>query len=215
MKLNNKFIVVIAVVITAVVVGSAMYLWHISVIEKMKPEQQIRDQLSQAKDVIIKDLKVHIARLEDQLSRSPDKLPADLLKIYSYGAGDKIRTVGFCLAVPNNYTIAQKLDLVAEVLMKHEFRKGLIEVKRIEQREGKKVAIVDLRETKDCPYAWKGLYFQGSSGGMATTSILSNTFLQPDYSGAWPDGVVFLYEGEAIKANEWDHIFLHGTKYRE
>jgi len=215
MKLNKNARIIIAVVLTTLVVGLAMYLWHTSVIKDMKSEQRLRDQASAYKEVVITDLRNQIAVLEDKLAGSPGKLPADLLKIYSYNAQADIKTVGFCLAVPNNYTIAQKLNLVADVLMQSEFGRGVIEVKRIEQRGDKKIAIVDLRETKACPYAWKGQYFQGSTGGTATTFILSNTFLQPDYIGTWVDGVVFLYEGKAINADEWDHIFLHGTKYRK
>jgi len=214
MKSNKKFHIIIAVVLTALVVAAAVYLWRISAMKRMKSEQLLYDQELQFKDVVINNVKIRIARIEDALSGSPDKLPADLLKIYSYNAQADIGTVGFCLVAPNDYTLTQKLGLAADVLMKYAFGKGLIEIKRIEQRGDKKIAVVDLRETKDYPDAWKGQYFQGSTGGTATTFILSNTFLQPDYTGAWIDGVEFLYEGKAINANEWDHIFLHGTKYR-
>jgi hypothetical protein len=219
MKLDRRVQIIIAVVLTALVVGVAFYLWHISVVrsavKRLQDEQQVHDRSTAWKDAHIKDLRTQIKNLEDKLAGSVADLPASLLKVYSYNAVTDVRTVGFCLEVPDNYTLAQKVDAVAAVLMEYSFARGTIELKRIEQRQGKNVAVVDLRETKAFPGAWKGGYFQGSSGGMSTTYILTNSFLQPDYSGTWVDGVQFLYEGDAINPNEWDHIRLDGTIYRK
>lgn len=89
---------------------------------------------------------------------------------------------------------------------------------RIENRNNKKIAIIDLRE-KNHPYphgySWRGIYFQGSSGGGSTTVTLIKTFLQENYKGEWIDGVEFYYEGKPIVENEWAHIFLSGTIYRK
>jgi hypothetical protein len=219
MKLNRWLHIVIAVVLTALVVGVVCYLWHSSivknVVKRLTFEQRLDDQLDRSKDLVITDLRDQIKRLEEKLAGSVVDLPAGLLRIYSYNAMTDAKTVGFCLDVPNSYTLVQKLDAVADVLMEYHFAKGMIEVKRIEQRQGKNIAVVDLRETEACPYAWKGQYFQGSTGGTATTFILTNTFLQPEYNGTWVDGAEFLYEGKAINAGEWDHIRLDGTKYRK
>jgi hypothetical protein len=219
MKLNRWFHIVIAVVVSALVVGVAFYLWYVSVVrsivQRLQEEQQIHDRSTAWKDVRIKDLRNQIKNLEDKLAGSVADLPASLLKVYSYNAVTDVRTVGFCLEVPDNYTLDQKVDAVAEVLMEYHFARGTIELKRIERRQSKNVAVVDLRETKAFPYAWKGGYFKGSSGGTSTTFILTNTFLQPDYNGTWVDGVQFLYEGDAINPNEWDHIRLDGTMYRK
>ncbi|NLM92507.1 MAG: hypothetical protein GX168_06160, partial [Bacteroidales bacterium] len=51
-------------------------------------------------------------------------------------------------------------------------------------------------------------YFQGSMGGMNTSIVLRESFLQPDYDGVWIDAVAFYYQGDPIGA--WDHLLLEG-----
>jgi hypothetical protein len=188
-----------------------MYLYHYS---EMKGEQKLHDKQIASKDTTIANLKVKITRLENAIAEKPDRLPDDLLKIYTVDAMADVEGVDFCLAVPENYTVIEKVNLVSSLLMKHKFSQGVILLKKIEQRNGKRIAIIELHETEKHPIAWKGVYFQGSSGGHSTTYILVNTFLQPDYTGTWIDGVEFWYDGKPV-ANDWDHIFLHGTIFRE
>ena len=221
MKINKLHKIVGVVIITALLVAGAMYMWHLSVVRSIHQKQKDIDakyekaiQALNLKDVTIKGLKVRIGRLEEALESFPDGVPKDLLRIYTYNAKTDVEGVGFYLAIPEHYSLNQKLKLVVDVLMKYKFQRGIIELKRIEEHAGKKIAIVELCETKEHPWAWKGVYFQGSCGGHATTYILVNTFLQPDYVGKWVDGVKFYYEGKPI-TEEWDHIFLHGTKYRK
>ncbi len=220
-QINKLRKMVGAVIITALVVTAVMYVWHFSVIKSIKQKQKdidakydesIWDLLS--KDVLIRDLKERIVRLEKKLVAFPGEMPGDLLRFYAYSGNADVEGVGFCLAIPEHYSLNQKLKLVADVLMEYQFKKGIIEVKRIEQQAGKRIAIVELRESKEKTWGWKSLYFQGSCGGHRTTYILVNTFLQPDYVGKWVDGVEFYYEGKPITEN-WTHIFLHGTKYRK
>ena len=206
-------VIIVAIVLAAAVGLALLYLWHASVVKKTRAEAY--EEIGIAKDRVIAGLKTRIVMLEAAHARAPERLPAELVKVYVYDGQADIGTVGFCLVLPANYTVAQKLDLAAGVLMEYHFPKGRIEVARIESRGDQEIAVVDLRETPDCPIAWKGYYFQGSSGGAATSFILSNTFLQPHYSGTWVDGVEFLYEGAPIRAGEWDHIRLHGTMLRD
>lgn len=216
-KINKLQKIIGAVIITALVVAGVMYVWHLSVIRSIKQKKQELVQPLQSKDVkdvIIEGLNDRIDMLEEALLESKDGLPCDLLRIYTYNAHADLEGVGFCLAIPGHYSLTKKLKLAVDVLMKYKFKKGIIELQRIEQQADKKIAIVELRETKEDPGAWKGGYFQGSCGGHATTYILVNTFLQPDYVGKWIDGVEFYYEGKPI-SNDWDHIFLHGIKYRK
>lgn len=215
MKTGKKYQIIIAVVLGVVVVTAGLYLWRLSTIKKEEPKPSPYDHRLQFEDMVINGATIRIARLEGALSRSPDNLPVDLLKIYSYDAQAGIGIIGWCLAVPDDCTLSKKLDITADVLMKYAFSRGSIVIMAIAQRGDRKIAVVDLRETDDYPNPWRGFYFQGSTGGMATTYILTNTFLQPHYSGAWIDGVEFLYEGAPIQRDEWDHISLHGTIYRK
>jgi len=215
MKMHKQLYIGIIILVTAAAVAMAMYAWHTSIVRKLEYGQRLSDKNLKSKEMLIGNLRARVTALENEISRTPEALPGDLLKIYSYNAQVNVGTVQHCLWVPNEYTVDQKLNLIGELLMKYKFNKGTIELMRIEQRGDKKIAIVNLRETKECPFAWKGLYFQGSCGGGETTYILKNTFLQPDYTGVWTHGVEFWYEGEAIKEGDWDHIFLHGTMYRK
>ncbi|HEC77978.1 MAG TPA: hypothetical protein ENI34_02405 [candidate division WOR-3 bacterium] len=157
---------------------------------------------------------MRITRFEEALLVKPAKLPDDLLKVYTVDAMSDAEGVDLCVAVPAHYTLIEKLKLISRLLNKYKFPRGLIELKKIEQRGGKKIAVIELKETKKHPTAWRSGYFQGSCGGHITTYILTNTFLQPDYTGKWVDGVEFWYNGKPI-TGDWDHIFLHGTMYRK
>lgn len=210
-EINNLQKIVGAVIITALVVAGVMYVWHLSVVRLAKQEQQ---DIDEEYGKLVQSLNDRIDRLKDALLEPKDKLPGDLLRIYTYNAHADLEGVGFCLAIPGHYSLTKKLKLAVDVLMKYKFKRGVIELTRIEQQAGKKIAIVELRETKKDPWAWRGIYFQGSCGGHGTTYTLVNTFLQPDYTGKWVDGVEFYYEGKPI-SNDWDHIFLHGTMYRK
>lgn len=53
-----------------------------------------------------------------------------------------------------------------------------------------------------------GYFFQGSSGGRTTFSLLTATFLQPHLDPPLLDGLVLLYNGEILP--ELDHINLAG-----
>ena len=220
-KINKLQKIIGAVIITALVVAGVMYVWHASLtraaeqkLHKSHVENAEFVQSLKSKDVIIKGLRGRIDLLEDALLESKDHLPGDLLKIYNYNGSADIEGVGFCLVVPENHPVTEKVKIVVDVLMKYMFKRGTIALKKIEQRGNKKIAIIELQETKKDPSAWRGIYFQGSCGGHGTTYTLVNTFLQPDYTGKWVDAVEFYYEGKPI-SKDWDHIFLHGTMYRK
>ena len=208
---NKPFHIIIIIIATALVAGFVMYLYHYS---ELKTEQKLHEREIYSKDTIIANLKARISKLEDVIAVKPDRLPDNLLKIYTVDAYTDVEGVDFCLAVPEDFTVIDKLKMISSLLMQQKFKHGIITLKKVKQQNGKRIAIIELKEKKIKKIAsWKGLYFQGSSGGYATTYILRNTILQPDYTGKWIDGVEFWYEGKPI-SNDWDHIFLHGTMYR-
>jgi len=142
--------------------------------------------------------------------------------------------------IPRVFPLLSRLRMMAAAVSGEVFRCLPVEVLRIEDREGKKVAVVDLRETPRNQEildarrrlweqgrgaeadrllgglegtTWMTGYFQGSSGGAMTQGSLETTFLQPDAEGAWIDGVLFLHEGEAME--EMDHVDLEEVLWRE
>jgi hypothetical protein len=141
--------------------------------------------------------------------------------------------------VRESLPLLDKLRILARALSEREFGSLPIEPLRIETREGKTVAVIDLRESEanraifqesgrlvragkvneaealrsklEKP-RWMGGFFEGSTGGAMTGASLDMTFLQPDRRGEWIDGVAYLYEG--AEPPELDHINL-GVTWRE
>ncbi|NLI89453.1 MAG: hypothetical protein GX366_03480 [Epulopiscium sp.] len=108
------------------------------------------------------------------------------------------------ISIDDSMPIEEKLNALGQELSKMQFEGLGIEVDKIEEEDGKKVATINLKEApNDKDYSWIATYFQGSAGGTITTVSLGETFLQREYEGEWIDGVKFVYEGEEIV---YDHV---------
>ncbi|MDI6782153.1 MAG: hypothetical protein QME49_08645 [bacterium] len=142
-------------------------------------------------------------------------LKEDFFKVYGADKECEHEEINFYVAVPKNLSLLEKLKFLANKLSRFEFQYHPINVLRIESRNNKKIVIIELNELDfQEAYSWRHGYFQGSAGGGFTTLTLTKTFLQEDYKGNWIDGVEFYYEGKPI-SNEWDHVMLNGTIWRE
>jgi hypothetical protein len=138
----------------------------------------------------------------------------EYLPIYGFDSEAMNIEVNFYVKILKDEPLIDKLKILADKLSGFIFKLP-IEVLRIEERKGKKIAVINLREgeypSEYLQISWKGLYFQGSTGGYFTTITLRKTFLQDSYRDDWIDGVEFYYEGEPIKKGDWNHISLSGT----
>ncbi|MDD3692927.1 MAG: hypothetical protein PHX02_03355 [Oscillospiraceae bacterium] len=116
-----------------------------------------------------------------------------------------------------------KLGIISDALSDMFFENLPIEVVNIENKDGKKIAVINLLENeinrgqKDYSIhkrpSWALNFFQGSSGGGQTSTILVENFLQRQNKNQWVDGVRFLYNGNPITG--FDHIpLLENTVYR-
>lgn len=123
-----------------------------------------------------------------------------------------------CYIPINSGTLTEKLDILAKNLSKIEFNSLPIEVTKIEDKDNKKIAVINLKESEinagineaidfKGP-SWSKNYFQGSTGGTITSTSLIESFLQRSYPGEWIDGVRFLYENKEIN-------FQHVSKLSE
>ncbi len=202
---------VVAVVITAIALGSGAYWRYRSATRDLRQ------------------------RLESQLTEY------SFFTVYGADPYTLSATTDFSMAIPEGLQLAQRLQILASALSGRRFGNLPIEVIGVEERDGKTIALVNLletdrnrdlfaeqkrlwdegkREQADSLYlrmqraSWRTLYFQGSCGGTCTTIMLVQTFLQKGYDGTWLDGVEFYYEGEPI-SDEWDHIRLSGVKLRQ
>ena len=217
-------------VIAAVIVGVGVYLWQQSAVKKLE------DEAARAQDI----LRQEIDELHAQSYRNYPVGEAGeehFFKVYGQDRQAMLLDgeVNFYVAIPETLSSLEKLRLLADRLSRFRFRYLPIDVMGVEERDGKMIGIINLKETEqyrntfaewlsarrrgdrdkeprlDGP-SWRTGYFQGSTGGHFTTITLIKTFLQEDYTGHWIDGVEFQYEGEPIGG--WDHISLSGTRYR-
>ncbi len=86
--------------------------------------------------------------------------------------------------IRNSLDLKQKLVALATQLSAS-FGNNIISVDSLVRRNGKKIAFINLIETK-ADNAERGWYqaFQGTTGGACSQHMLQKTFLQPEYAGA-------------------------------
>lgn len=126
----------------------------------------------------------------------------------------------FYVKIEQALPLRLQLAMMANALSRHCFSYLPIEVQGIQEYDGKKVAVINLKEfegfkTTETWYgaSWEQGFFQGSAGGAATSVILIESFLQRDNPMPWIDGVVFLYEEQSIR--QFEHVAaLEKTVFR-
>jgi len=133
--------------------------------------------------------------------------------IYSADVNTYAKEIHFGTYIPGNLSIKNKLEAIANSLSEVHFSNLPIEVSQITEIDGKKVAIINLKESEENQKindpsqfkgpSWATHYFQGSTGGTITSISLIETFLQKDYEGQWIDGVKFLYNN---KVCSFEHV---------
>ncbi|HZK84683.1 MAG TPA: hypothetical protein VFC58_08415 [Desulfosporosinus sp.] len=113
------------------------------------------------------------------------------------------KEVGGYVYIPKSIELKQKLIILANALSEGYFNNLPIEVVKIEDINNKKIAVINLNETKEnqgikeqiklTGTSWVANYFQGSTGGKLTTVKLIETMLQREHTEQGIDGVRFLY----------------------
>lgn len=123
----------------------------------------------------------------------------------------------YYITVSKNATLLEKLDTIAIKLSEYSFNGLPIDVISIDNIDEKKVAVVRLGEAEENigvtdlsqfrGQTWKMHYFQGSSGGFITSTILVESFLQRYLEEEWIDGVLFKYDGQNVGTDHVSSIF--------
>lgn len=113
---------------------------------------------------------------------------------------------------PSNISDEEIFKFIALYLNENYFEDGVIEILGIENKNNTSILSVNLKE-KNQTRKWAELYFQGSTGGYITETLLIESFLQRNNDN-WPiDAVLFLYENHEI---EFDHVpNLSSIQYRK
>lgn len=204
---STRFLVA-AVMLGAVIVGGSLVLgrrWGIG-------EIGAEDRPSPRREPAQLSL---VAGSPEKPTPAPAPTPKkDFLPVYGMDSAVNQMEVNFHVAVPRYASREDKLKKLAERVSRFRFDNHPVEVKDVVSQDGRRVAIIDLREPNWDGYGWRTGYFQGSAGARATRTTLTRTFAQPNYSGNWVDGVKFLYEGEPIREGDWSHLNLSGTFWR-
>jgi len=126
-----------------------------------------------------------------------------LIRLYTMDIDSFDIYVDSYMEFEKDMNVEQKVKYMCEVVSKYYFNGLKVEFSRFEDLEGQVVAVINLGELEDLENSeivlqygdtWKSGYFQGSTGGSFTASVLVNNFLQENYSGEWIDGVKFNYE---------------------
>lgn len=171
--------------------------------------------------------KSEIKEEQEKIPSTENKVPTentvtkDTLSIYSENPNTMEIEQNSTIQVNKNDSLNSKLSQLANAISKSNFNGLPIEVKSIDNIDGKKVATINLTEASNNKGItnpselkspnWRS-NFQGSAGGQITSDTLLETFLQIKYKGEWIDGVRFLYENENI---EFEHVSnLSEIQYR-
>lgn len=143
------------------------------------------------------------------INKVPSKF--ELLNVYGIEDIDTFEMiVEFCVKVPDEFMLSSKVEYFTSKVSTFRYVNNLI-FKGIDKIEGKQIAKIEFVDNNNRKTKWNQA-FQGSTGGAVTTSELKYTFLQPDYSGQWIDGVQFYYEGKPFV--DADHTSLSGIHMR-
>lgn len=107
-------------------------------------------------------------------------------------AGNKVVVSNF---KTKGLSINENLHKIAAELNSKVFQGVQVTVKGIQNTNGKKIALIDL---KDGSQKWEYTYFQGAMGGMSSETSLIDGFLQKGVKGSWIDGVKFTLNGKDV-----------------
>jgi septal ring factor EnvC (AmiA/AmiB activator) len=157
----------------------------------------------------IKALESNDSLVNESMAKSKD----NVYPVCTANSDTYEKEVHLWIYIDEKSSIKNKLEVLSKTLSKVYFGDLPIEVSQIKDVDGKKVAVINLKESSENQKikeasnfkspSWALNYFQGSAGGSMTTASLVETILQRDYKGSWIDGVVFKYNNQTI---EYEHV---------
>ena len=133
--------------------------------------------------------------------------------LYSKDVNTDEQVVVGTVELEESLSLEEKIEKLSKELSEKVFEGLPIEFVKINDIEGKKIALFNLNElgnnATDITYDkyeginWFNNYFAGSAGGSVTEYTLITTLLQKEYTGEWIDGVEFTYKNSKIG---FDHV---------
>jgi len=168
-----------------------------------KSSVKVQNQNAQAKT---EESKKEETKKVEPKKEEPSKVENETFIIYKVNIDTYKKEVSEEINIPKDKNLQEKLSLIAQKLSELQFNNLPIEVLKIEDVNGKKIAKVNLKEDSNNEKGWAKLYMQGSTGGNITSISLAETLLQKEYKGEWIDGVEFLYNGKKCEFQHAENL---------
>lgn len=131
---------------------------------------------------------------------------AESFAMYGMDKNVQQKEINFYVAIDKSITTSEKIKVLVDKLSRFKFNDLPIELVEINEENGKKIAVINLKEGEmNQGRDWRSGYFQGSAGGTSTSYSLIETILQKKYTGEWIHGVKFLYDSKPIN-DDWQHV---------
>jgi hypothetical protein len=209
--MNKKLVILCATIFSVIVITSGCS-------NSLKDENiKLTKEVSSMKEKN-SGLEKSLEELKEEIKNKNSVYP-----IYSADVNTYAKEVHFGTYIAENLPLKDKLDALAKTLSEVYFSNLPIQVSEVTEINGKKIAVINLKENEENQnvidtsqfkgQSWATSHFQGSTGGTMTSVCLIETFLQKDYEGQWIDGVKFLYNNKTIN---FDHVpSLGEVSYRK
>lgn len=229
--MNKKLIILCATIFTVVIITSGCSNSLKDENIKLTKEVSSMKEKNNVLEKSVVELKEETKNLNTKLEEVDGKnvftsetgSKNDVYPIYSANVDTYAKEVHLGTYIAESLSLKNKLDALAKTLSEVYFDKLPIEVSEITEANGKKIAVINLKENEENQKitdvsqfkgkSWASNYFQGSTGGIMTSTCLIETFLQKDYKGQWIDGVKFLYNNKSVN---FDHVpSLGEVSYRK
>lgn len=150
---------------------------------------------------------------EEDILDNQESIKTIELLLYSKDVNTDEQVIVGEVEVNEDLSLEEKIEKLSKELSEKVFDNLPIEFVKINDIEGKKIALFNLDElgnnAKDITFDkyeginWINNYFAGSAGGSVTEYTLITTLLQKNYTGEWIDGIEFTYKNSKI---EFDHV---------
>lgn len=150
---------------------------------------------------------------EEDIVDNQESIKTIELLLYSKDVNTDEQVIVGEVEVNEDLSLEEKIEKLSKELSEKVFDNLPIEFVKINDIEGKKIALFNLDElgnnAKDITFDkyeginWINNYFAGSAGGSVTEYTLITTLLQKNYTGEWIDGIEFTYKNSKI---EFDHV---------
>lgn len=134
---------------------------------------------------------------------------------------DRVSVIDKWVEIDSELSISNKVKILLDSISEEYFGEVKLQYLSIETLDDLKILRINMQEKQglsdDHIYnsnrVWYP-YFQGSSGGGNTNTILIETILQKQYAGDWIDAVIFYWNNEPFPF-EMDHVKLYSIIMRD